>query len=114
MYECFSSSSVFNDSAGGIVGVDDDLHPLVGGGARTTCQIVAGHLFGVIAMTGLSTPHSCGFTLFAKVYALKGCTSSEGIVANVTDGGRDVDLLEVGCTLKGTTGDAATVGMDGV
>jgi hypothetical protein len=106
--------SVFNDSAGGIVSVDDDLHSLIGWGAWTTCEVVAGYLFDIIAMTSIGTPHCCGFTLFAKVDALKGCASSEGIVANVTDGGRDVDLLEVGCTLKGTTGDAATVGMDGV
>jgi hypothetical protein len=106
--------SVFDHSTGGIVSVDDDLHSLIGRGAWTTCEVVAGYLFGIIAMTSISTPHCCGGTLFAKVDTLKGCASSEGIVANVTDGGRDVDLLEVGCPLKGTTGDAATVGMDGV
>ena len=105
---------VFDNSTGGVVGVDDNLHPFFIWRTRSSREVVTGYLFGIIAMTSVCTYDTRGRAFLAEVDTLKGGTTSEGIVANVADGGRDVDLLEVGCTLEGTTGDAATVGMDGV
>ena len=104
---------VYNDGLGAVVGINDNLDALVVGTAGATSEVISGYFSGIAVAIGLNASDCSGVDL-AKVYALKGGTASEGVLANETDSLREIDLTQIGSTLEGTSCYSATVGMNRV
>jgi hypothetical protein len=102
---------VHNDGLGAVVGINDNLDALVVGTAGASCEVISGYFSSIAVAVGLDTP-DCSGVFLTKVYALKGGTASKGVFANETDSLREIDLTQIGSTLKGTSGYSATVRMN--
>ena len=103
---------VHNDGFGGEIGIDDNLYALVVGIAGTTSEIIARHFLGIAALVDFNaTGGSAGVT---EINALESNATRKGIIADITDRLWQIDGTEIGGSLESTSGDATTIGMDGI